>query len=161
MRIEIEKKGNGASVLRCTRRDGSVTFQRHEGKQGTFYPIHDLTHLAVESELSRPEGFFSLVASGWELEETTGKGARGPIPEDAVAVEKLVGLLDLERAGVLETRRGIGTSVRASAAEARPRDEHRRRLSAFVTRMLADAARSGFTYEELRDQLDSLGKEGD
>lgn len=55
MRIEIEKKGDGASVLRCTRRDGSVTFQRHEGKQGAFFPIHDLTHLAVESELSRPE----------------------------------------------------------------------------------------------------------
>ena len=100
MKVELEKKPGGASVLRCTRRDGSVTFQRHEGKQGTFFPIHDLTHLAVESELARPEGFFGLVASGWDIEETTGKSPRGPLPEGAIAVEKLVGLLDLERAGV-------------------------------------------------------------
>jgi GntR family transcriptional regulator len=68
---------------------------------------------------------------------------------------------DLERAGVLETRRGVGSFIRASAAEARPRDEHRRRLRAFVTRVLADAAASGFTYQELRGQLESLGKDGD
>src|SRR3982751_469603 len=41
---------------------------------------------------------------------------------------------DLERDGVLETRRGVGSFVRASAAEARPRHEHERRLRAFVTR---------------------------
>src|SRR5437867_6483441 len=37
---------------------------------------------------------------------------------------------DLERAGILETRRGVGSFVRASAAEARPRSEHERRLRA-------------------------------
>ena len=131
MRIEIEKKGDGASVLRCTRRDGSVTFQRHEGKQGAFYPIHDLTHLAVESELSRPEGFFALVASGWELEETTGKGPRGPIPEGAVAVEKLVGLLDLERAGVA---RWEPADLGLTADEA---DRVRRRLAELLGRWVA------------------------
>ncbi len=31
---------------------------------------------------------------------------------------------DLERAGILETRRGVGSFIRASAAEARPPDEH-------------------------------------
>ena len=100
MRIELEKKGDGATVLRCTRRDGSVTYQRHEGKQGVFFPIHDLTHFAVESELPSRRGFFSLVASGWDIEETTGKGSRGPLPEGAIEVEKIVGLFDLERAGV-------------------------------------------------------------
>jgi hypothetical protein len=77
-----------------------VTYQRHEGKQGVFFPVHDLTHLAVESELSSRKGFFSLVASGWDIEETTGKRARGPLPEGAIEVEKIVGLFDLERAGV-------------------------------------------------------------
>src|SRR5437763_14282840 len=43
---------------------------------------------------------------------------------------------DLERAGILETRRGVGSFIRASAAEARPPDEHQRRLRAFVTRVL-------------------------
>src|SRR5437868_5388825 len=41
---------------------------------------------------------------------------------------------DLEKAGVLETRRGVGSFVLATAAKARPPDEHQRRLRAFVTR---------------------------
>jgi len=56
---------------------------------------------------------------------------------------------DLERNGVLETRRGVGSFVRASAAEARPRHEHERRLRAFVTRVLADADAAGFTVDEI------------
>jgi GntR family transcriptional regulator len=67
---------------------------------------------------------------------------------------------DLERAGVLETRRGVGSFVRATAADARPPDEHRRRLRAFVTRTLADAAAAGFTPEELVAQLTAHGKAG-
>ena len=100
MKVAIEKKGDGASVLRCVRSDGSVTWQRHEGHQGAFFPLHDLTHLAVEGALSRTDGFFGLVASGWEIEETTGKTARGPLPPGALEVERLVGLFDLERGGV-------------------------------------------------------------
>jgi GntR family transcriptional regulator len=67
---------------------------------------------------------------------------------------------DLERNGVLETRRGVGSFVRASAAEARPRHEHDRRLRAFVTRLLADAAAAGFTPRELIAELQSHRKEG-
>jgi hypothetical protein len=100
VRIQIEKKNDGASVLRCLRDDGTVTFQKHDGKQAVFYPLHDLTHFAVESELSHLSGFYSLVASGWEIEETTGKGAKGPIPDPAMVVERIVGQLDLERGGV-------------------------------------------------------------
>lgn len=67
---------------------------------------------------------------------------------------------DLERAGVLETRRGIGSFVRASAAEARTPDQHQRRLRAFVTRLLADAASHGFSPAELIDEIDSHRKDG-
>jgi GntR family transcriptional regulator len=67
---------------------------------------------------------------------------------------------DLERAGILETRRGVGSFIRASAAEARPPDEHQRRLRAFVTRMLADASAAGFTPGELVEVITSHGKEG-
>jgi GntR family transcriptional regulator len=56
---------------------------------------------------------------------------------------------ELERAGVFETRRGVGSFVRMGAAEARPPDEHARRLRAFVTRALADAGAHGFTLEDL------------
>jgi len=67
---------------------------------------------------------------------------------------------DLERAGILETRRGVGSFVRATAAEARSPDEHQRRLRAFVTRLLADASAAGFTSEELVDHITAHGKEG-
>jgi GntR family transcriptional regulator len=67
---------------------------------------------------------------------------------------------DLERNGVLETRRGVGSFVRASAAEARPRHEHERRLRAFVTRVLADSAAAGFTPRELVAEIQSHRKEG-
>ena len=69
--------------------------------------------------------------------------------------------LELERAGVLETRRGVGSFVRATAAEARPAGEHQRRLRALATRVAADAAAHGFTIRELVQQLDILRKEGD
>lgn len=68
--------------------------------------------------------------------------------------------LDLERAGVLETRRGVGSFVRATRAEARPAAEHQRRLRALATRVAADAAAHGFTVRELVQQLEALRKEG-
>src|SRR5262245_39917286 len=65
---------------------------------------------------------------------------------------------DLERSGVLETRRGVGSFVRASAEEARPRREHEKRLKALATRVLADAAAAGFTREELVEALSGHGR---
>ncbi len=56
---------------------------------------------------------------------------------------------ELERAGVLETRRGVGSFVSATRAQARPRRERDRRLNAFVTRLLADADTEGFTSDDV------------
>ena len=57
---------------------------------------------------------------------------------------------ELERAGVLETRRGVGSFVSAAGrADARPAGEKARRLSAFVTRVLADAEQAGFTIDDV------------
>src|SRR3981189_1611536 len=47
---------------------------------------------------------------------------------------------ELERAGILETRRGIGSFVAATPQQAHPPNEHARRLRASVTRVLGDAA---------------------
>jgi GntR family transcriptional regulator len=60
---------------------------------------------------------------------------------------------DLERAGVLETRRGVGSFVSSTPAHAQPKRDRDRRLTAFVTRMLADAAAAGFSARELLDAL--------
>ncbi len=97
-RVQITKRNDGGAVLRCVRPDGSVTWQKQEGKQAAFFPLHDLTHYAVESALGSREGFFGLIASGWDIEDTEGKGVRGALPSGAVAVEHVVGLLDAERA---------------------------------------------------------------
>jgi len=70
---------------------------------------------------------------------------------------------DLERQGVLETRRGVGSFVTASPSKARSAGEHQRRLKAFVTRVLADAAANGFTAGEIVEIVTQLqsSKEGD
>jgi GntR family transcriptional regulator len=60
---------------------------------------------------------------------------------------------ELERAGVLETRRGVGSFVSASPAQAHPPRDRDRRLRAFVTRVLADADAAGFTVDDLLDEL--------
>ena len=85
-------------MLRCVRADGSVTWQKQTDRHAPFFALHDLTHFAVESVLGFRRGFFGLVADGWDLEETTGKGSRGGLPEDAIHVESIVGTLDSERA---------------------------------------------------------------
>lgn len=98
LRIQLTKRADGGAVLRCVRADGTVTWQRHDGRQGAFFPLHDLTHYAVETVLGFRRGFFGLIADGWAIDETSGKGQRGPLPPEAVLVEHLVGLLDVERA---------------------------------------------------------------
>ena len=60
---------------------------------------------------------------------------------------------ELERAGVIETRRGVGSFVTASATRAHPPREHDRRLRTFITRVLADADAAGFTADDVLGAL--------
>ena len=56
---------------------------------------------------------------------------------------------ELERAGVIETKRGVGSFISATPAQAHPPREHERRLRAFVTRVLADADAAGVTIDDV------------
>jgi GntR family transcriptional regulator len=67
---------------------------------------------------------------------------------------------ELERVGVLTTRRGVGSFINATPAEAHPPRERERRLRAFVTRMLAEADAAGFTVDEVRSALRSVRQGG-
>lgn len=60
---------------------------------------------------------------------------------------------DLERAGAIETKRGVGSFVIASPEKARPVREHDRRLRAFATRVLAEAGGAGFDIDDLIAEL--------
>jgi len=112
--IQLTKRADGGALLRCAREDGSATWQKQQGRQAAFFPLHDLTHYAVETELGFTRGFYGLIAQGWEIDQTTGKSTRGPLPEESIIVEHLVGQLDLERAsGVTWT----AAELNAHAAE--------------------------------------------
>lgn len=62
---------------------------------------------------------------------------------------------ELERAGVLETRRGVGSFISATPERARTPREHDRRLRAFATRVLADADAAGFSIDDVIAALSS------
>jgi hypothetical protein len=94
LRIQLTKRTDGGAVLKCIRADGSETWQKQEGKHAAFFPLHDLTHFSVENELGVRSGFYGLIADGWSIDDTT-----GPLPEEALFVENVVGTLDTERAG--------------------------------------------------------------
>ena len=67
---------------------------------------------------------------------------------------------ELERAGAIETRRGVGSFVTATPAQARSPREHERRLRAFVTRVLADAESAGFSADDVIAELGAHRQKG-
>jgi hypothetical protein len=95
--IRIKKKTDGSAALSCIRPDGSTTWQRQEGHLGRFFPLHDLTHYAVETVLGFQRAFYGLVAEGWDLSDFGTSGPRGRIPDEAGLAELVVGFFDLER----------------------------------------------------------------
>jgi hypothetical protein len=95
--IRIKKGRDGRTSLSCTRADGTVTWQRQEGKQAAFFPKHDLTHCAVESVLAERQGFYGLVAAGWDFSDFGTPWPRGKLPADANVSEMIVGFFDVER----------------------------------------------------------------
>jgi hypothetical protein len=96
--IRIKKKTDGSAALSCMRADGTVTWQRQDGQLGAFFPLHDLTHYAVETVLELPRAFYGLLAEGWDISDFGKPQAKGPVPDDARLAELIVGFFDLERA---------------------------------------------------------------
>jgi hypothetical protein len=99
LKIQFTKRTDGAALLKCIRDDDSATWQRQDDKYAAFFPLHDLTHYAVETALGFRHGFYGLIAQGWDIADTTGKTARGALPNEALEVEYLVSAFSAERAG--------------------------------------------------------------
>ena len=93
MRIQLKNVPDGNPSLACVRADGSRTWSRVH----PFFPIHDLTHYAVESVFGFERAFFGLVASGWDIDTFAEPGVAATLPAEAIWAECMVGLFDLER----------------------------------------------------------------
>jgi len=60
---------------------------------------------------------------------------------------------ELERLGILETRRGVGTFVCVRHFEAKTREDHGKQLSELVDGFVVEAAAMGFSLDDLLSQL--------
>lgn len=65
---------------------------------------------------------------------------------------------ELERSGVVETRRGVGTFVCARHFEAKQRRQHEQELKELADRVIAETTALGFSVDDLIDQLQSKRK---
>src|SRR5262245_25188713 len=81
---------------------------------------------------------------------------------NANTVAKVYGVL--ERAGILETRRGVGTFVRMRQPGANSHSfqgERERELRAFADRILEETDKLGFSLDELINHLKSRRQKGE
>jgi hypothetical protein len=116
--IRIKKKTDGSAALSCVRRDGSTTWQRQEGQLGRFFPLHDLTHYAVETVLGFSRAFYGLLAEGWDISDFGTTESRGKIPDEAGLAEVVVGFFDLERmTGERETAEEMNARLQTFRAD--------------------------------------------
>ena len=138
--IEFAKRKDGNTVLRCIRDDGSSTWQRNDDQRAGFFPLHDLTHYAVETELGFQRGFYGLIAEGWDIAETTGKTPRGALPNETLEVEYLVSAFSAERASGDPATAAEFTQLAATFAQAKGMPEPRE-----VSDEELDRVRSRFT----------------
>jgi GntR family transcriptional regulator len=65
---------------------------------------------------------------------------------------------ELERTGILETRRGVGTFVSARQFAISHRQEHEKHLNELVDRFLEEAGAMGFSIDDVLEQLQSRRK---
>lgn len=99
LQIQIEKRHNDRSILRCTREDGSSTHTR-------LYPnleVHDIAHYVVEQELGFMHAFYGLLSRGHAITDFELPKEQRPlalIPSnlhpEALITEHLVNLLQID-----------------------------------------------------------------
>ena len=65
---------------------------------------------------------------------------------------------ELERTGIVDTRRGVGTFVCARHFEAKQKRQHDNELRDLADRVIAEAGAMGFSLDDLIDQLQTRRK---
>jgi hypothetical protein len=116
--VRIKKGTDGRISLSCARADGTATWQKQHGAQASFFPRHDLTHYAVETVLGHRQGFYGLLAAGWNLPDFGTPWPHGALPKDANLTEIIVGFFDRERAsGEMGTAEEVNEQLAQFAGE--------------------------------------------
>jgi GntR family transcriptional regulator len=69
--------------------------------------------------------------------------------------------MELERAGLVETRRGVGTFIQALPPHSVRRTDRERQMRTLVDRFLSDAAAHGFNADELLAQIQGRLNKGE
>ena len=103
MIIRFKKGKNRAKAkpdtLTCIRENGSVTWTHlHRG-----FVQHDFGHYVVETTFGLEEGFFGLVAKGYDIPDFSDPKSTRPfeIPNEAIDIESIVALLQADLAEYL------------------------------------------------------------
>ena len=94
MKIEF-RKGGDKNMLTCSRPDGTTTWM----EATPFFVAHDLAHFVIEKQLQIVNGFYGLIASGFDITDFEKKREITPqqLPEDSIKAELLVNLILTER----------------------------------------------------------------
>jgi hypothetical protein len=86
----------GPAILNCIREENTVTFQHTTA----YFAMHDLIHLAVESELGYTQAFFRLVAAGRDIDSFgTRDGVKDTYTCEEAWAKSLVGILQWPEMG--------------------------------------------------------------
>jgi hypothetical protein len=91
VKLKLKKRDGGDTIVTFVRADGSSTSGRLGS--GGFGAVHDLTHYAVETTLGLRQGFYGLLAQGWDIPGFEVKGAAHQLPDEALVTECNVGQL--------------------------------------------------------------------
>jgi len=91
VKLGLKKAKDGRPSVTFVRADGTGTTGRLGS--GDFGPVHDLTHYAVETTLGLRQGFYGLLAQGWNIIDFEAKGTAARLPDEAIVSECIVGQL--------------------------------------------------------------------
>ncbi len=90
--FRLKKRADAAAQLTLVREDGTHTSGPVGSAEG-YFPVHDLTHFAIEQTLRLSEGFLGLVASGWEISDFEVKGTAKRLSTETMFAEVASGEL--------------------------------------------------------------------
>ena len=90
--FRLKKRADAAAQLTLVREDGTHSTGPVGSAEG-YFPVHDLTHYAIEQTLGLSEGFLGLVAGGWEITDFEVKGTAKRLSRETIFAEVAAGEL--------------------------------------------------------------------